>query len=106
MFHFTRLPGISNDGLRDTVTQTADGVPGSTCLPQDTPCMATYELGFSEGAAGSKPGHLGHKTAAHMTSDDLPFWFRLSRCPILGARWERAGFLTDWIPASSRSVRR
>jgi hypothetical protein len=37
-----------------------------------------------------KSGHPDIKTAGHTVSDDLRFAFRLCRCPILGAKRERA----------------
>ena len=74
-------------------------VPGQACCDAGSP--GRY-LASDEEAAGSNPGHPDHKSAGHTASDYLRFAFRLSRCPILGAKGERTGLLAGRIPASSR----
>ena len=90
---------VSNYRHRQQWTLTDDRSQGQACrcAGQSAP-----RLGFRRRGGRFKSGHPGYKAAGHTASDYLRFAFRLSRCPILGARGERTGLLAGRILASSR----
>jgi hypothetical protein len=71
-------------------------------LSRDLPGSLHRRLAPDEEGTGSDPAHHDHKTAGHTSSGDLRCAIRLSRCPILGVRWERTGLLAGRILANSR----
>ena len=88
---------------------TANGGRQRTCtddLPQAMRA-ATLAVGActwlrDEEAADSNPATPTSKTAGHTLLGGLRFAFRLCRCPILGAKWERPSVQAGRVPASSR----
>ncbi len=91
-----RIPLVPAAGHRRTL---ADDIPKSGT---PTPWQSASLLGSGRRGGRFKSGHPDHKIPGHTVSGDLRFAFLLCRCPILGAKRERAGLLAGWIPASSR----